>query len=37
VQLNEGKSVNSIAKKEGVREGTIRYYIDKGRLKKRVV
>jgi len=33
-QLNEGKSINSIAKKEGVREGTIRYCIKTGKLKK---
>ena len=35
-QLNEGKSVNSIAKKEGVREGTIRYCIQVGKLKKKI-
>lgn len=35
-QLNEGKSVNSIAKKEGVREGTIRYCIQTGKLKKKI-
>ena len=36
-QLNEGKSVNSIAKKEGVREGTIRYCIQTGKLKKKLL
>jgi DNA-binding NarL/FixJ family response regulator len=35
-QLNEGKSVNSIAKQEGVREGTIRYSIQTGKLKKKI-
>jgi transposase len=35
-QLNEGKSVNSIAKKVGVREGTIRYCIQTGKLKKKI-
>ena len=34
-QLNEGKSVNSIAKEVGVREGTIRYCIETGKLKKK--
>jgi len=34
-QLNKGTSVNSIAKKEGVREGTIRYCIQTGKLKKK--
>jgi transposase len=33
-QLNEDKSVNSIAKQEGVRESTIRYCIATGKLKK---
>lgn len=33
-QLNEGRSVNSIAKKEGVGESTIRYCIKIGKLKK---
>jgi transposase len=36
VQLNEGKPVNSIAKKEGVSEGTIRYCIQTGKLKKKI-
>jgi|SRR3954451_23082867 transposase len=36
-QLDQGKSVNSIAKKEGVSEGTIRYCIDRGKLKKTFV
>jgi transposase len=35
--LNEGKSVNSIAKKVGVREGTIRYCIQTGKLKKKTL
>lgn len=35
-QLNEGKSVNSIAKKVGVREGTLRYCIQTGKLKKKI-
>ncbi len=33
-KLNEGKSVNSIAKKENISEGSIRYAIKQGRLKK---
>ena len=33
-KLNEGKSVNSIAKKEKISEGSIRYAIGQGRLKK---
>lgn len=34
--LDEGMSVNSIAKKVGVREGTIRYSIQTGKLKKKI-
>jgi len=34
VGLNEGRSVNSIAKKEGLKESTIRYSIQVGKLKK---
>lgn len=37
VKLNTGKSVNSIAKQEGISEGSIRYAISQGRLKKTVV
>jgi transposase len=33
-KLNEGRSVNGIAKEEGVSEGSIRYAINQGRLKK---
>jgi hypothetical protein len=33
--LNEGKSVNSIAKKLGITEGAIRYQISIGELKKK--
>ncbi len=33
-KLNEGKSVNSIAKKENISEGSIRYAIKQERLKK---
>lgn len=36
-QLDQGKSVNSIAKQEGVREGTIRYSIQTGKLKKKTL
>ena len=32
--LNDGQSINSIAKQENVSEFTIRYAIDKGKLKK---
>jgi transposase len=34
-EINKGKSVYSIAKKEGVSEGSIRYWIKQGQLKKR--
>lgn len=34
-KLNNGQSVNSIAKQEGVRESAIRYGIKQGYLKKR--
>ena len=34
-KLDKGQSVNSIAKEEGVREGSIRYAAGKGYLKKR--
>ena len=33
-ELNEGKSAYSIAKKEGISEGSIRYWIKQGQLKK---
>jgi len=33
-KLNEGRSVNGIAREEGVSEGSIRYAINQGRLKK---
>jgi len=33
--LDKGLSVNSIAKKEKISEGTIRYWIKKGELKKK--
>lgn len=33
-KLDKGQSVNSIAKQEGLSEGSIRYSIDQGRLKK---
>jgi Helix-turn-helix domain len=36
-ELDKGRSVNSVAKDEGISEGSIRYAIDKGRLKKRLV
>ena len=36
-QLDKGKSVNSIAKKEGISEGTIRYCIQTGKLKKKLL
>ena len=34
--LHKGKSVNSIAKREGISERTIRYHIIAGNLKKRL-
>jgi transposase-like protein len=34
-ELNTGKSVYSIAKTEGVSEGSLRYWIKQGQLKKR--
>jgi len=34
-EMDKGKSVYSIAKKEGVSEGSIRYWIKQGQLKKR--
>jgi transposase len=34
-EMDSGKSVYSIAKKEGVSEGSIRYWIKQGQLKKR--
>lgn len=34
-KLDEGSSVNSIAKAEGLSEGSLRYAISKGRLKKK--
>jgi len=34
-ELDKGKSVYSIAKQEGVSEGSIRYWIKQGELKKR--
>jgi len=34
-EIDTGKSVYSIAKKEGVSEGSIRYWIKQGQLKKR--
>lgn len=34
-QINEGKSINSIAKAIGISEGTIRYQIQKGYLTKK--
>ena len=33
-QLDKGINVNQIAKKEKISEGTIRYWIKKGKLKK---
>jgi hypothetical protein len=33
-QLDRGKSVNGIAKEEGISEGSIRYAVSQGRLKK---
>jgi transposase len=33
--MDKGKSVYSIAKREGVSEGSIRYWIKQGQLKKR--
>jgi len=35
-ELDKGKSAYSIAKKEGISEGSIRYWIKKGQLKKKV-
>ena len=35
-RLDEGQSVNSIAKAEGLSEGSIRYSIKQGYLKKRI-
>ena len=37
VKLNTGQSVNSIAKEENISEGSIRYAISQGRLKKTFV
>lgn len=34
-ELNRGKSAYSIAKQEGISEGSIRYAIKQGRLKKK--
>ena len=34
-KLDDGESANAIAKAEGISEGSIRYAITKGRLKKR--
>jgi transposase len=34
-EMDKGKSVYSIAKKEGISEGSIRYWIKQGQLKKR--
>jgi transposase len=36
-ELNKGKSAYSIAKKEGISEGSIRYWIKHGRLKKNAI
>lgn len=36
-QLDKGKSNNSIAKKAGISEGTIRYALSKGVLKKKLL
>ena len=33
-RLDEGRSSNSIAKEEGISEGSIRYAVSQGRLKK---
>jgi len=35
LEIDKGKSVYSIAKQEGVSEGSIRYWIKQGQLKKR--
>ncbi len=35
VELDKGRSVNSIAKQEGLSEGTLRYAITQGKLKKK--
>jgi len=35
LELDKGRSVNSIAKDENISEGSIRYSISLGRLKKR--
>lgn len=35
-KLDQGQSVNSIAREEGVRESAIRYQVSKGYLKKRI-
>lgn len=35
--LDEGRSQNSIGKQLGVREGTIRYWIKQGNLKKKTI
>ena len=34
-KLNEGRSVNSIAKEEGISEGSIRYTLKQGYIKKK--
>ena len=37
LELDKGRSVNSIAKVENISEGTIRYSIGLGRLTKRFI
>jgi transposase len=36
-EIDKGRSVNSIAKEFGISEGTIRYHIQQGYLKKRII
>jgi transposase len=36
-EIDKGRSVNSIAKEFGISEGTIRYQIQQGYLKKRII
>ena len=36
-EIDKGRSINSIAKEIGISEGTIRYQIQQGYLKKRII
>jgi hypothetical protein len=35
IELDKGRSVNGISKEEGLSEGTLRYAIKQGKLKKK--